>query len=421
MRAALRGLTTRGRSFLAAGVAAALGAVLLGERDLLRVAVLLAVLPLLAAWYVGRSRHRLGTHRELEPARLPAGEPARVRLHLHNAARLPIGTLLLEEGLPVALGGVPRLVLEKLAAGASTNVAYTVRPPHRGRYPIGPLRARLTDPFGLCRLDRTFAEVASLTVLPRTEALPAVRLAGVHTGTGESRGRAVAVHGEDDTATREYRHGDDLRRVHWRSTARAGELMVRREEQPRERRATILLDNRAAAHLGDGADSTFEWAVSAAASLIVHLRRGGHKVRLVCAPPDVERIDAPPIDQPVHDAATEMAAMDRLADVGPRRADDLRPAVDRARRAGERGLVVAVLGTCDTAAARHLLGLAPGADRGVALVVDPGWPGAAGTPALTAGPQLLRDAGWRVVTRSPGESVAAVWERLGAADPVGAR
>ena len=59
MREALRGLTTRGRSFLAAGAAAALSALILGEKDLLRVAALLAILPLLAAAYVGRSRYKL--------------------------------------------------------------------------------------------------------------------------------------------------------------------------------------------------------------------------------------------------------------------------------------------------------------------------------------------------------------------------
>ena len=111
--------------------------------------------------------------------------------------------------------------------------------------------------------------------------LPNVRLAGEYAGSGDSRARSVAVHGEDDIATREYRNGDDLRRVHWRSTARTGELMVRREEQPWESRATIVLDTRRQGHRGEGPTSSFEWAVSAAASVGLHLRHSGYKIRLV--------------------------------------------------------------------------------------------------------------------------------------------
>ena len=82
---------------------------------------------------------------------------------------------------------------------------------------------------------------------------------------------------------REYRRGDDLRRVHWRSSAHAGELMVRREEQPWQSRATLFLDNRKIAHAGSGAASSLEHAVVVAASIGVHLVQRGFNVRLVTA------------------------------------------------------------------------------------------------------------------------------------------
>jgi len=121
MREALRGLTTRGRSFLAAAAAAGISALILGERDLLRVAVLLAALPLLAAAYVGRSRYKLACTRSLEPGRAPVGSSARVILRLQNMSRLPTGTLLLEDKLPYALGSRPRVVLERLGAHGVFN------------------------------------------------------------------------------------------------------------------------------------------------------------------------------------------------------------------------------------------------------------------------------------------------------------
>ena len=81
--------------------------------------------------------------------------------------------------------------------------------------------------------------------------------------------------GEDDVIPRAYRDGDELRRVHWRSTARYGELMVRREEQRWRNKATVFLDSRSVAHVGSGAASSFEMAVSAAASLGVHIAQEG--------------------------------------------------------------------------------------------------------------------------------------------------
>src|SRR5213082_1725280 len=282
MREGLRGLTTRGKSFLACAVTVALAALAFGEKDLLRVAVLIGVLPLLASWYVGRTRYKLACTRSLEPTRTPVGATARVVLRLQNLSALPTGTLLLEDRLPYALGSRPRLVLERLSRRQASSVAYSVRADVRGRYEVGPLVIRLTDPFGLCELARAFPSVDHLIVTPTVVPLPAVRLTGEYTGSGDSRARSVAVHGEDD----------DLRRVHWRSTARVGELMVRREEQPWESRATLVLDIRKNAHRGEGPTASFEWAVSAIASIAVHLRESGYRLRLVTDLADIEASDS---------------------------------------------------------------------------------------------------------------------------------
>ena len=86
--------------------------------------------------------------------------------------------------------------------------------------------------------------------------------------------------GQDDAPIREYRHGDDLRRMHWRSTARVGELMVRREEQAWDPSATVMLDTRASAHAGEGMQHSLEWAISAAASIAIHFLEDGFSVEI---------------------------------------------------------------------------------------------------------------------------------------------
>ena len=145
------------------------------------------------------------------------------------------------------------------------------------------MSVRVSDPFGLVELGRSFRSTVSLTVTPRTVPLPPIPLGGAWTGSGDNRPRAFAIGSAEDVTVREYRRGDDLRRVHWRSSARIGELMVRREEQPWQSRATLFLDNRMRAHRGQGIASSLEAAVSAAASIAVHLSQRGFTVRLVTA------------------------------------------------------------------------------------------------------------------------------------------
>ncbi|BFU46039.1 DUF58 domain-containing protein [Krasilnikovia sp. MM14-A1004] len=405
MREALRGLTTRGRSFLAAAAAAAVSAFVLGERDLLRVAVLLAALPLLAAAYVGRSRYKLACTRSLDPGRTPVGTSARVILRLQNLSRLPTGTLMLEDRLPYALGSRPRVVLERLGAHQASSVAYTVRADVRGRYAIGPLVIRLTDPFGLCELNRSFPSVDKLTVIPQVVALPSVRLAGEYNGTGESRARSVAVHGEDDAATREYRRGDDLRRVHWRSTARTGELMVRREEQPWESRATVVLDTRFYAHRGEGPTASFEWAVSAAASIAVHLRQSGYKLRLVTGSGvDIDATDG------------EGIILDTLADVELTQAGDISTLVEQVRRRADGGLVIGLFGSLTVPEAEVLSGLRGNGATCIGFPIDSTTWSAMSEPdraeadkAHAASALALVRSGWRSVPVAHGDTLPALW------------
>ena len=243
----LAALTTRGRAFVAAGITAVVCAVLLGQDDLARVGVLLRRaaadhgVPASGAAATG-SPWCAPSPRSWSP---PAS-PRRCSSTLTNEGRTPTGLLLLEDQVPYVLGTRPRFVVDRMGRGWRRAVTYLVRSDVRGRFAIGPMTVRVADPFGLVELDRTFPTTAPLMVTPRTVALPAIPLTGAWTGSGDNRPRAFAGGSAEDVTVREYRRGDDLRRVHWRSSARTGELMVRREEQPWQSRATLFLDNRLA-------------------------------------------------------------------------------------------------------------------------------------------------------------------------------
>jgi uncharacterized protein (DUF58 family) len=407
----LRGLTVRGRSFVAAGLACGLGAFVVGQRAVMQIGVFLVALPVLAAVYVSRSRYRLSCTRALVPGRLPVAHTASVRLRLENVSRLPTSLLYVEDSLSYTLGAKPRFVLDRVEAGGKREVGYSVRSDVRGRFRVGPLTIRMADPFGLCELTRSFSSVDHLVVTPVISPLPSTGLGGEWAGGGDTQARQVASAGEDDASTREYRHGDDLRKVHWKSTARTGELMVRRDEQPWQSRATLLLDTRAGAHYGDGPGSSFEWSVSAAASIGVHLARHGYTLRFMTD----NGVDL----QGTTLSTAEATLLDQLAVVEPSNRGSLPVTVAGMGRGGGDGLIVAVCGTIDADTAMALGRLRNMAAACIAVLVDTtSWTAlgprakAETEAALESGAALLRQAGWRVIVARHGTTLASLWPQV---------
>ena len=423
MREALAAMTTRGRAFVAAGITALVCAMVLGQEDLLRVGALLVALPLVTVFFVGRSRYRLGLVRSVSPSQVSAGKEARVQLDLTNDGRMPTGLLLLEDQVPYVLGTRPRFVVDRMATGRKRKVGYVVRSDVRGKYTIGPLAVRVSDPFGLVELNRTFSSTTSLTVVPRVVPLPPIPLSGAWTGSGDNRPRAFASGSAEDVTVREYRQGDDLRRVHWRSSARVGDLMVRREEQPWQSRATLFLDNRQLSHRGRGAASSLEHAVSVAASIAVHLVQRGFTLRLVTASGEEQGGSWHERGHEKAGAARDIAPLlESLAVV----AHAERPDLDTRwlQDPGHSGLLVAVVGGVadhDKAAFSRMRHTAATA-MAVALDVD-AW-GALGRGRVerdAPGAVWLRARGWQAVGASPSTPLGAVWQELGLAAGVAAR
>ena len=412
------GLTTRGRCLLAAGLAAALCALVLDERDLLRIAAFVVALPLLATLTAGRARLGVHADRRLVPPRTPVGSASEVRLTLRGRGRLGTGGLLLSDGVPVVLGGQPRFVVERLPRQSPVQLRYPLQPTQRGVHRVGPLVARVTDPFGLAEFDRELAAYSRLVVTPVVVPLTGMP-AGGGLGSGEQgAGRWRAGQGEDDVVVRDYRQGDDLRRVHWRSTARCDELMVRVEERPWRGGACVLLDSRAGAHRGGGPAASLEYAVSLAASVWLHLQRHGWRVQLATAG---GRVLVSSGETGGHSADV---LLDALAALAPTSRSDL---VAGPLAAGQD--VVAVLGATAPGAVQQLVASRPRGSRSFAVLLDvDAWAPTARAPSAAprtdpaAAARLLVAAGWSVTVAGPDQPLPAVWDRVcaGSAPRLGA-
>ncbi|WNV77344.1 DUF58 domain-containing protein [Geodermatophilus sp. DSM 44513] len=430
---ALASLTLRGRCLVAAGLTLLLLGVLLGETPLVQVAVFVLALPLLSALAVARHRFRVAARRTVTPARVPRGGDAEVLLELSNAGRGTGGLWLLAETVPPELGPAPQFVVDRLPGGRAATLHYRVHGGRRGRHRLGPLRLRLVDPFGLVLRSVVGADTAPLVVVPRVVPLGPGGPGGGQGGGGSGARRSIAVHGEDDVSTRPYRQGDDLRKVHWRATARSGELMVRLEERPWRAQATLLLDTRTRAHLlarPTPADrrvpdalppDSLEWLVEAAASIGTELIARGATVRVVTEAAELTG------DRPGAGRGPE-ELLDLLATVTPSRLTGLGPGLGVLTRAAGEGPVVALLGAVGPDDAAELVRVRSGPAADLAVLVDVGsWAeadgarrrrpvGSAARAELTrqqeAAADLLRAAGWQVTVAGAGESVADAWARV---------
>lgn len=419
------GFTTRARCLIAGGITAALCGLLFGEIDLIRAGCLVIAAPIIAAIIVQRSQVTIASRRGVSQARAQAGTEVVVQLTVTNRSLIPTGALMLEDRLPARLSGRARFVLDGLNGRETRTVAYHVPALPRGHYEAGPLRVRLTDPFGLIDATRSFTARSRFVITPIVERLPDLHLPNSW-DLGENAGsHSIGSRGADDASTREWRHGDALRKIHWRSTARTGSLMVRHEERPWQGHATLLLDVRETAHeVAEGAGGpgddrqqrSLEWAVSAIASIGSQLFLAGREVSLIDNPTAHERARF----------GSQAAFVDHLAEVTARNETSLLSIVPQLRQAMRDSTVVAVLGRIDDTSVHALAEAHPrgSATPAFAVLLDvESWRGgpapdesAPNGPIWTAESrrvaETLRAAGWWVVPARASDPIPAIWTRL---------
>src|SRR5690606_3598406 len=241
-----------------------------------------AVPPLLALAVVAAQRTSLSVVRVLSPRVLSARSVGVVRLLVRNRGARGTGAGEWWDRLPWEPGTSAVEALPPLAADRVMELRYGLVPPRRGVVDVGPLAARFADPLGLALVEFEFGRTERAVVAPEVVSLASgvVEIAAQRGSARLFQHRALA--GEHDVMTREYRSGDALRRVHWRSSARHGELMVREDERRSHASAVVLVETRARRFADvEGARSrrpfseSFEWSLSMLVSLREHLVAGG--------------------------------------------------------------------------------------------------------------------------------------------------
>jgi uncharacterized protein (DUF58 family) len=264
-------MTNRGRLALALGATTYLAAWAFGSKVLYPVAIGLPVAVLLAWLWTALANRPLRITRTLPSGERLEGDDVEVEVRLASERRLLPARWTLRER-------IGKLGERSTALSADGHARYVLERLARGRYEFEGSIAVIEDPFGLERVEQPLDSPGALLVYPRLVELDRLFSEG---GTRSHDGRQLLLRrpsGFDLHSVREYEHGDSLRKVHWRSTARRAQLMVKElEDSPRDE-AAIVLDADPDAVVGE----SFDVQVRAAGSLLLsHVRRGRRAVLVV--------------------------------------------------------------------------------------------------------------------------------------------
>lgn len=260
-----------GRGWAAIGVSAALFVLWagFGESDLMTTAVFLLAAVVVGMVFVRLSSTEVAVWRRIFPTQVHEGDTVMVEVDVIASRRLR--NVELEDTVHGL--GTARFAAGKARRGEALTARYEVRCRGRGVFGVGPAMLSVSDPFSLTERRTLVGSVDRLTVYPRVEpliGLPVVR--GLDPTVASTRPTSAPFGGEDFFTLREYQIGDDLRKVHWPSSAKRDDLMIKQLEVPWQNRALVVLDTRSHRY---PAPEAFEQAVRGAASAVAHLHSAG--------------------------------------------------------------------------------------------------------------------------------------------------
>lgn len=220
---------------------------------------------------------RIDAARSIDPTVVVRQERCTGRLVVHGHRRRGLVRLDVSDRVDGAL--VPIALPDRTTPEDDAQIVYAIPTPRRGLVDVGPVQVRLTGLTGMAARSSEAGSVDQVRVLPRR--VPLTGMMRGHRRAVDGIGASPEFGGTDLTGLHDYVPGDDLRRLHWATSARTGTLMVREDAEPSEPHLCVILDDRAASYLGD--IDLFEEAVEIAAAICRAGTTSGGPVRLTTA------------------------------------------------------------------------------------------------------------------------------------------
>jgi uncharacterized protein (DUF58 family) len=322
----------------------------------------------------------LAIDRAIQPPRVPKGSPAIAVLTFANRGRRTVGVTVAHQ----PFGDTPvRTVIPRLRRGERGLRTYRLPTRKRGIFDVGPVEVTRRDAFELFRASRRYGQVERIWVYPRVlgfRPLPTGRTRHLEGPSSDTSPQGnITFH-----RLRDYVAGDDLRLVHWRSSARAGKLVVKHNVDTSQPYSVVLLDLRPGGYTAE----SFESAVDVAASVLV----AGSANK---APVELRLTDGTVIGGPRVRDVTPL--IDHLTGVHPDAAGSLKEQLIALRRARGGTSLVVVTGALDRADLPYVAQLRRRFDRLVVVSLD------------AEHPQPMRFSGIRIITAADADAACAAW------------
>jgi uncharacterized protein (DUF58 family) len=375
-------VTSRGQALASGVVVSYVAGVALGYQ-LLMILAGAGILAIAGAAGFVTWRPKVSLTRDFRPRSVTAGREVTAVMQVTNQSRFPSPPLRVTD----RLGSTDvEMAVRVLSVDGTALLRYPLPTERRGRIGLGPLRVTRSDPFDLLRRRQPGGGLDALWVHPRTwplSPLPSGVIVDLEGPVSEQAAEGSLTF----ASLREYVPGDDRRQIHWRSSAKAGKLLVRRNVDANEPQATVVLDTRSAAWV----DDAFESAVEVAASAVSVLAVSGYPVDL--------RLLGYRAGDPKWEGASSHA--DRLAAVEVEPAATAHGLFALMEQGREGGSLVVVTGRIDTSVEARITRQTRRYSPVVLCCVDPAQP-----------PRWRRRSGIDIVVGPTARSVAEAWNQL---------
>lgn len=238
----------------------------------------LAALVLVSYFWTRSAALNLRIRRTLGTKWATTGDEIEEQFLLTNLGRLPV--LLVELDDQSTLPGYTASVAENLDARQTKRWISGGRALRRGLYSLGPMTVRTGDPFGIFVAEFAFDQASTVVVYPPISVMPDFRIpTGSFFGSSRSNIRSPQVT-TDASSVRQFVPGDEMKRIHWLSTARNRTLMVKEFDVEPAASVWVVLDMQRSVQCGSGDESTEEYAVKIASALAYQQVRDGKSVGL---------------------------------------------------------------------------------------------------------------------------------------------